>query len=95
MWQSHNRLEVHSTQLPHQLIAMDPQRLGTPTTAYDLHFQEESLQRKHDLMNRGFLTVEYLGKREQLPASSKGSQISPFLFFFFFGLQGNCPPSVR
>jgi len=65
------------TKLPHQLIAMDPQRLGTPTAAYDLHFQEQSLQRKHDLMNRGFLTVEYLGKREQLPASSKGSQISP------------------
>ncbi len=65
------------TQLPHQLIGMDPQRLGTPTAAYDLHFQEQTLQRKHDLMNRGFLTVEYLGKREQLPASSKGSQISP------------------
>jgi len=65
------------TQLPHQLIAMDPQRLGTPTAAYDLHFQEQSMQRKHDLMNRGFLTVEYSGKREQLPASSKGSQVSP------------------
>ncbi|DBA89964.1 TPA: hypothetical protein ACH3X2_004384 [Trebouxia sp. C0005] len=65
------------TQLPHQLIAMDPQRLGTPTAAYDLHFQEQFLQQKHDLFNRGFLTVEYLGKREQLPASSKGSQISP------------------
>ena len=62
---------------PHQLIAMDPQRLGTPTAAYDLHFQEQSLQRKHNLMYRGFLTVEFLGKREQLPASSKGSQISP------------------
>ncbi|DBA72827.1 TPA: hypothetical protein ACH3X2_010212 [Trebouxia sp. C0005] len=65
------------TQLPHQLIAMDPQRLGTPTATYDLHFQEQFLQQKHDLFNRGFLTVEYLGKREQLPASSKGSQISP------------------
>ncbi|DBA86843.1 TPA: hypothetical protein ACH3X2_005371 [Trebouxia sp. C0005] len=65
------------TQLPHQLIAMDPQRLGTPTAAYDLHFQEQFLQQKHDLFNRGFLTVEYLGKREQLPASSKGSQMSP------------------
>ena len=65
------------TQLPHQLIAIDPQRLGTVTAAYDLHFQEEFLQRKHDLMNRGFLTVEYSGKREQLPASSKGSQIFP------------------
>ncbi|KAL3157049.1 hypothetical protein ABBQ38_001298 [Trebouxia sp. C0009 RCD-2024] len=29
--------------------------------------------------NAGFLTVEYMGKREQLPASSKGSQISPRL----------------
>ena len=62
-------------QLPHQLIAMDPQRLGTPTAAYGLHFQEESRQRKHDLID--FLTVKYSGKREQLPASSKGSQISP------------------
>ena len=65
------------TQLPRQLIAMDPQRLGTPTAAYDLHFQEQFLQQKHELLGRGFLTVEYLGKREQLPASTKGSQISP------------------
>ena len=65
------------TQLPHQLIAMDPQRLGTPTAAYDLHFQEQFLQQKHELSDRGFLTVGYLGKREQLPASTKGSQISP------------------
>jgi len=56
---------------------MDPQRLGTPTAAYELHFQEQSMQRKHDLMNRGFLTGEYSGRREQLPASSKGSHISP------------------
>ncbi|KAL3136564.1 hypothetical protein ABBQ38_005810 [Trebouxia sp. C0009 RCD-2024] len=67
------------TQLPHQLVAMDPQRLGTSTAAYDLHFQEQFLQQKHDLYNKGFLTVEYMGKREQLPASSKGSQISPRL----------------
>ena len=65
------------TQLPRQLIAMDPQRLGTPTAAYDLHFQEQFLQQKHELSDRGFLTVEYLGKRQQLPASTKGSQISP------------------
>ena len=75
---------------------MDPQRLGTPT-AYDLHFQEQFLHQKHDLSGRGFLTVEYLGKREQLPASTKGSQISPRFaevvgfFFFFFGLQDSCP----
>lgn len=65
------------TQLPRQLIAMDPQRLGTPTAAYDLHFQEQFLKQKHDLLDKGFLTVEYLGKREQLPAKSQGSQISP------------------
>ena len=65
------------TQLPLQLIAMDPQRLGTPTAAYDLHFQEQFLQQKHELLGRGFLTVEYLGKREQLLASTKASQISP------------------
>ena len=64
-------------QLPGQLIAMDPQRLSTPTAAYDLHFHEQFLQQKHKLSNRGFLTVEYLGKREQLPANTKGSQISP------------------
>lgn len=67
------------TQLPHQLIAMDPQRLGTPTAAFDLHFQEQFLQQKHDLSNRGFLSVEFMGKREQLPLSTKGSQISPRL----------------
>ena len=65
------------TQLPRQPIAMDPQRLGTPTAAYDLHFQEHFLQQKHELLGRGFLTVEYLGKREQLAASTKSSQISP------------------
>ena len=65
------------TQLPLQLIAMDPQRLGTPTAAYDLHFQEQFLQQKHELLGRGFLTVEYIGKREQLLASTKASQISP------------------
>ena len=65
------------TQLPRQLIAMDPQRLGTPTAAYDLHFQQQFLHQKHELSDRGFLTVEYMGKREQLPASTKGSQISP------------------
>ena len=67
------------TQLPRQLIAMDPQRLGTPTAAFDLHFQEQFLQQKHDLSSRGFLSVEYLGKREQLPLTTKGSQISPRL----------------
>lgn len=67
------------TQLPHQLIAMDPQRLGTSTAAYDLHFHEQFLQQKHDLSSRGILPVEYLGKREQLPLSTKGSQISPRL----------------
>ena len=29
------------TQLPRELVALDPQRLGTPTAAYDLHFQEQ------------------------------------------------------
>ena len=53
-------------------------RRGAPqSAAYDLHFQEQFLQQKHELLGRGFLTVEYLGKREQLPASTKGSQISP------------------
>ena len=65
------------TQLPRQLIAMDPQRLGTPTAAYDLHFQEQFVQQKHEMSGRGFLTVECLGKREQLSASSKGNQVSP------------------
>ena len=31
----------------------------------------------HELLGRGFLTVEYLGKREQLAASTKSRQISP------------------
>ncbi|DBA89801.1 TPA: hypothetical protein ACH3X2_004672 [Trebouxia sp. C0005] len=40
----YERLTSIHTQLPHQLIAMDPQRLGTPTAAYDLHFQQQFLQ---------------------------------------------------
>jgi len=47
-----------------------PAEAQHPTAAYDLHFQEHFLQRKHDLLNRGFPTVKYLGKREQIPATT-------------------------
>ena len=40
------------TQLPRQLVAMDSQRLGTPTAAYDLHFQQRFLQQKHELLSK-------------------------------------------
>ena len=67
------------SQYPLQLVAMDPQRLGSPTAAYDLHFREQCLKQKHDLQSRGSLSVDLLGKREQLPVSTKGSQVSPCL----------------
>lgn len=64
---------------PHQLVAMDPQRLGSPTAAYDLHFREQFLTQKHDLQSLGRLSLDILGKQEQLPVSTKGSQVSPCL----------------
>jgi hypothetical protein len=36
-------------------------------------------KKKHDLSSKGFLIVEYMGKREQLPVNTKGSQVSPRL----------------
>ena len=44
-----------------------------------MHDEEQFLQQKHDLSSKGFLTVEYMGKREQLPVNTKGSQVSPRL----------------
>ncbi len=38
------------SQYPLQLVAMDPQRLGSPTAACDLHFRELCLKQKHDLL---------------------------------------------
>ena len=64
---------------PDQLVAMDPQRLGTPTAAFDLHFQQQHLSRKHDLRNKGVLPVNLWGKQQELSVSMKATQVSPCL----------------
>ena len=64
---------------PDQLVAMDPQRLGTPTAAFDLHFQQQHLSQKHDLRNKGVLPVNLWGKQQELSVSMKATQVSPCL----------------
>jgi len=41
--------------------------------------EKKKKKKKHDLSSKGFLAVEYMGKREQLPVNTKGSQVSPRL----------------
>ncbi len=41
--------------------------------------KKKKKKKKHDLHSRGSLSVDLLGKREQLPVSTKGSQVSPCL----------------
>ena len=44
-----------------------------------LLIKKNNNKKKHDLSSKGFLIVEYMGKREQLPVNTKGSQVSPRL----------------
>ena len=64
---------------PDQLVAMDPQRLGTPTAAFDLHFHQQHLSQKQDLRNKGVLPVNLWGKQQELFVSMKATQVSPCL----------------
>ena len=47
---------VHEA-VQHKLVAMNPQRLGTPTAAFDLHFARSELQWNTALRQRGRLQV--------------------------------------
>ncbi|KAL3160335.1 hypothetical protein ABBQ32_010669 [Trebouxia sp. C0010 RCD-2024] len=45
-----------------QLVPIDPQRLGTATAAYDLHFTEQFLQLKQSLRDKGKLPIDFNGE---------------------------------
>lgn len=60
-----------------QLVAIDPQRLGTATAAYDLHFKEEFLQLKHSLRDKGELPINFVGQQKFVRTSEKLSKSAP------------------
>ncbi|KAL3135297.1 hypothetical protein ABBQ32_007495 [Trebouxia sp. C0010 RCD-2024] len=60
-----------------QLVAIDPQRLGTATAAYDLHFTEQFLQLKQSLRDKGELPIDFNGQQKFVRTSEKNSKSSP------------------
>ncbi|KAL3155642.1 hypothetical protein ABBQ32_012676 [Trebouxia sp. C0010 RCD-2024] len=60
-----------------QLVAIDPQRLGTATAAYDLHFTEQFLQLKQSLRDKGQLPIDFNGQQKFVRTSEKNSKSSP------------------
>ncbi|KAL3151129.1 hypothetical protein ABBQ38_012995 [Trebouxia sp. C0009 RCD-2024] len=60
-----------------QLVAIDPQRLGTATAAYDLHFTEQFLQLKQSLRNKGELPIDFNGQQKFVRTSEKNSKSAP------------------
>lgn len=60
-----------------ELVAIDPQRLGTATAAYDLHFKEQFLQLKQSLRNKGELPINFNGQQKFIRTSEKNSKSAP------------------
>ncbi|KAL3158986.1 hypothetical protein ABBQ32_011317 [Trebouxia sp. C0010 RCD-2024] len=60
-----------------QLVAIDPQRLGTATAAYDLHFIEQFLQLKQSLRDKGELPIDFNGQQKFVRTSERNSKSSP------------------
>lgn len=60
-----------------ELVAIDPQRLGTATAAYDLHFKEQFLQLKQCLRNKGELPINFNGQQKFIRTSEKASKSAP------------------
>lgn len=60
-----------------QLVAIDPQRLGTATAAYDLHFKEQFLQLKLSLQGKGELPIDFAGQQKFIRTSLKLSKSAP------------------
>ena len=59
------------------LVAVDPQRLGTATAAYDLHFQKQFQQDKFSLHSKGELPFTFLGQQRFLRTSLKHPKSAP------------------
>ena len=62
-----------------KLAALDPQRLGTATAAYDLHFKEQFLKDKHRLRDKGELPITFAGQQKVLRTSLKVAKSAPML----------------
>ncbi|KAL3141647.1 hypothetical protein ABBQ32_004876 [Trebouxia sp. C0010 RCD-2024] len=60
-----------------QLVAIHPQRLGTATAAYDLHFTEQFLQLKQSLRDKGELPIDFNGQQKFVRTSERNSKPSP------------------
>ena len=68
-------LEAHGS----KLAALDPQRLGTATAAYDLHFQEQFRQEKFSLRDKGELPMNLFGHQKYLHTSLRLAKSAPML----------------
>ena len=62
-----------------KLIAMDPQRLGSPTASFDLHFAKEHLQFSQAYRQRGQMRISLAGKDCYLTVGCKGGGVAPEL----------------
>ncbi|DBA89326.1 TPA: hypothetical protein ACH3X2_004770 [Trebouxia sp. C0005] len=62
-----------------KLVAMDAQRLGTSTAAFDLHFGKEQLQFNYAFRQRGELKINLAGKVFYLKVGCKAGKVSPEL----------------
>ena len=62
-----------------KLVAMDAQRLGTSTAAFDLHFSRDQLQFNYTFRQRGELRISLAGKVFYLTVGCKAGRVSPEL----------------
>ena len=58
---------------------MDPQRLGSPTASFDLHFAKEHLQFSQAYRQRGQMRISLAGKDCYLTVGCKGGGVAPEL----------------
>ena len=62
-----------------KVVAMDAQRLGTSTAAFDLHFGQDQLQFNYAFRQRGELKINLAGKVFYLKVGCKAGRVSPEL----------------
>ncbi len=59
-----------------KVVAMDAQRLGTSTAAFDLHFSKDQLQFNYAFRQRGELRISLAGKVFYLTVGCKAGKVS-------------------
>ena len=62
-----------------KLVAMDAQRLGTATAAFDLHFSKDQLQFSYAFRQRGQLRIRLVDKDFYLTVGCKAGKVPPDL----------------